>query len=74
MAGGDLLTYEAPREREIPKLLVGEAKELGFTLELDAARMLVDRLGPRPLRLRNELERLALWSEGGRSASSRSTR
>jgi DNA polymerase III subunit delta len=65
-AGGDLLTYEAPREREIPKLLVGEAKELGFTLELDAARMLVDRLGPRPLRLRNELERLALWSEGGR--------
>ena len=65
-AGGEMLLYEAPREREIPKLLVAEASELGFTLELDAARILVDRLGPRPLRLRNELERLALWSGGGR--------
>ena len=65
-AGGEQLTYEAPRERELPKRLVADAKELGFTLELDAARLLVERLGPRPLRLRNELERLALWAgEGG---------
>ncbi|HET8976423.1 MAG TPA: DNA polymerase III subunit delta [Solirubrobacterales bacterium] len=65
-AGGELLSYEAPRERELPRQLVAEAAELGFTLDLDAARLLVDRLGPRSLRLRNELERLALWSEGGR--------
>lgn len=65
-AGGELLSYEAPRERDLPRQLVGEATELGFTLDLDAARMLVDRLGPRSLRLRNELERLALWSGGGR--------
>ncbi len=65
-AGGEQLSYDAPREREMPKRLVADAKELGFTLELDAARLLVDRLGPRPLRLRNELERLALWAgEGG---------
>ena len=58
VAGGEQLSYDAPRERD--------AKELGFTLELEAARLLVDRLGPRPLRLRNELERLALWAgEGG---------
>ena len=66
-AGGEILNFEAPRERELPKALVAEASELGFTLDPDAARMLVERLGPRSLRLRSELERLALWAgEGGR--------
>ena len=66
-AGGEVLSYDAPRERELPKQLVADARELGFTLEPDAARLLVDRLGPRLLRLRNELERLALWAgDGGR--------
>src|SRR5262249_24119826 len=45
-AGGELLTYDAPRERELPKHLVSEASELGFELEPDAARLLVERLGP----------------------------
>ena len=45
---------------------MADAEGLGFQLDLDAARLLVERLGPRPLRLRNELERLALWAgEGG---------
>ena len=64
--GGEVLAYDAPRERELPRQLVGQAADLGFTLDLEAARMLVARLGPRSLRLRNELERLALWSGGGR--------
>jgi len=65
-AGGEQLVFELPRERELPKRLVADAKGLGFSLEVDAARLLVERLGPRPLRLRNELERLALWcGEGG---------
>ena len=65
-AGGEVLSYEAPRERELPKRLVAEAKELGFQLDPGAARMLVERLGPRSLRLRTELERLAVWAgEGG---------
>jgi DNA polymerase III subunit delta len=64
-AGGEELAYAAPRERELPKRLVADAKELGFTLDLDAARMLVGRLGPRSLRLRAELERLALWAGDG---------
>jgi DNA polymerase III subunit delta len=65
-AGGDVLTFDAPKERELPKHLVAEARELGFELEPSAARLLVERLGPRPLRLRTELERLSLWSgEGG---------
>jgi DNA polymerase-3 subunit delta len=65
-AGGEHLRFEAPKERELPKQLVADAAELGFELDLDAARLLVERLGPRPLRLRNELERLLLWAgEGG---------
>ncbi len=65
-AGGEVLSYDAPRERELPKQLVAEAKELGFDLDAGAARLLVERLGPRPMRLRTELERLALWAgEGG---------
>ena len=62
-AGGELLKFEAPKERELPKQMVADARELGFELDLDAARLLVERLGPRPLRLRNELERLALWAQ-----------
>ena len=51
----------------MPRVLVGEARRLGFALEPAAARVLVDRMGANPVRLRNELERLALWAgEGGR--------
>jgi DNA polymerase III subunit delta len=66
-AGGEVLTYDAPRDRDLPKSLVADARGLGFELELDAARMLVQRLGTRPLRLRTELERLALWAGAGGS-------
>lgn len=66
VAGGEELAFEAPKEREMPKRLVADARELGFTLEIDAARMLVERMGARSVRLRTELERLALWAgEGG---------
>lgn len=61
-AGGAQLLYDAPRERELPKRLVADAKAMGFTLEPEAARLLVERLGPRPLRLRNELGRLSCGS------------
>jgi len=60
-AGGDVLIYEAPRERDLPRRLVADAKELDFTLSQDAARMLVERMGPRTVRLRNELQRLAIY-------------
>lgn len=64
-AGGEVLSFDVPRERELPKQLVSDARELGFDLEPAAARLLVERLGPRPVRLRTELERLALWAGDG---------
>jgi DNA polymerase III delta subunit len=65
-AGGEVLSFALPRERDLPKQLIAEARELDIELEPTAARLLVQRLGPRPMRLRSELERLALWAgEGG---------
>ncbi len=64
-AGGEVLAFDVPRERELPKQLVSDARQLGYDLEPAAARLLVERLGPRPIRLRTELERLALWAGDG---------
>jgi DNA polymerase-3 subunit delta len=65
-AAGEVHEFEAPKAREMPRVLVGEAQRLGFRLDAGAARMLVERMGANPVRLRNELERLALWAgEGG---------
>jgi DNA polymerase III subunit delta len=63
---GEIHEFEAPKAREMPRLLVTEAERLGFRLEPAAARVLVERMGANPVRLQSELERLALWAgEGG---------
>ena len=65
-AKGEVHAFEAPKARDMPRVLVGDAQRLGFGLDPGAARLLVERMGAEPLRLRNELERLALWAgEGG---------
>jgi DNA polymerase III subunit delta len=65
-AKGELYEFEAPKARDMPRVLIADAKQLGFRLDQAAARMLVDRMGANPQRLHNELERLALWAgEGG---------
>lgn len=65
-AKGEIHEFEAPKARDMPRLLIADAERLGFRLDQAAARMLVDRMGANPQRLHNELERLALWAgEGG---------
>jgi DNA polymerase-3 subunit delta len=65
-AGGEVLSYDAPRPRDMPRFLTAEAKRRGFRLDSGAARMLVNRMGTEPVRLGHELDRLALWAgEGG---------
>lgn len=64
-AGGQVLSYEAPRARDLPGWVVGEARRRGFELERDAASLLVERMGEATLRLGNELDRLALWAGSG---------
>lgn len=64
-AQGEIHEFEAPKAREMPRLLVAEAERLGFRLEPTAARLLVERMGAGPVRLQHELERLALWAGQG---------
>jgi DNA polymerase-3 subunit delta len=68
-AGGEVHEFEAPKARDMPRVLVADAKGLGFRLDPGAARVLVDRMGANPVRLRNELERLALWAGPGGEVS-----
>lgn len=63
--GGKTLEYEAPRIRDLPRHLIREAAARDFALEPAAARALAERLGSSPLRLANELDRLALWAGPG---------
>lgn len=68
-AKGEIHEFEAPKARDMPRVLVGEAKRLDFDLDGAAARMLVERMGANPQRLQNELERLALWAGRGGEVS-----
>jgi DNA polymerase III subunit delta len=65
-ADGEVHSFAAPTPRSMPGALVAEAGRLGFRLEPAAAVALVERMGANPVRLHQELERLALWAgEGG---------
>ena len=61
-AGGEVLEFEAPRARELPRRLVDGAHGRGFRLAPAAARVLIERMGSSQVRLENELDRLALWA------------
>lgn len=60
--GGEVLAYEAPKRRDLPGWMVAEAKRRRFSLDREAARMLVSRIGETTARLGTELDRLALWA------------
>jgi len=64
-AEGEVLEYEAPRARQLPGWLRAEAERRGFELDVDAARLLVERMGESTIRLSAELDRLATWAESG---------
>ncbi len=61
-AHGEVLDYAAPRARDLPRHLMREAERRGFTLEREAAELLVARMGERTARLACELDRLSLWA------------
>jgi DNA polymerase III subunit delta len=63
---GEVHSFAAPSPRAMPRVLVADAGGLGYRLEPEAAVALVERMGANPVRLNQELCRLALWAgEGG---------
>jgi DNA polymerase-3 subunit delta len=62
-AGGDVVTYAAPKPRELPRWIADEARRRGFELDADAAQLLGERIGDSTARLATELDRLATWAE-----------
>lgn len=59
-AGGDVSAEQGVKPWELPKWLIARGRELGVTLEPDAARALIRHVGDRQQRLLRELEKLAL--------------
>ncbi|HWB69470.1 MAG TPA: DNA polymerase III subunit delta [Solirubrobacterales bacterium] len=70
-ARGQIHQFEAPAARDMPNVLVADAKRMGLELQPTAARMLVERMGPNPVRLQRELERLTLWAGEGKKVTER---
>src|SRR5215203_2423480 len=64
-AAGEVHSFAAPSPRSMPRTLVAEAGRLGYRLEPSAAVALVERMGANPVRLHQELERLAIWAGDG---------
>lgn len=64
-AGGEVLSFAAPKKRELPAWLADAARRRGFTLTLQAARALTARMGESTIRLATELDRIAAWAEAG---------
>jgi DNA polymerase III delta subunit len=61
-AAGEVHEFTAPSARAMPKALVADATAHGFRLDPDAAVALVERMGANPVRLGQEVRRLALWA------------
>ncbi len=65
--GGSIAAEETVKTWELPKWVVARGRELGLTIDTQAARALIAHVGERQQRLLRELEKLAL--EYGRDAS-----
>ena len=59
-AGGEVREFAAPKPWHLPRWVAERAREEGLELDADAAKALVDAVGPRQQRLAREVERLAL--------------
>ena len=64
-AKGEIHEFEAPKAREMPRVLVADAQRLGFRLEPAAARVLVDRMGANPVRLQQRARAAGAVGGGG---------
>lgn len=68
-AGGEVRDCPALKAWQLPKWVVERAGQAGLRLDLEGAKVLVARVGPRQQRLVREVERLALVAHPGAQLS-----
>jgi DNA polymerase III subunit delta len=61
---GQVLTYEAPRPRDLPAWVREQFERLGVTADAEAARALIEIVGDDVTALATEVEKLAVWAAG----------
>lgn len=62
---GKVLTYEAPRPRDLPTWVRAKFEELGTKADLEAARALVEIVGDDTSALAAEVDKVAAWAGAG---------
>jgi DNA polymerase-3 subunit delta len=68
-AGGVIAAESTVKGRDLPRWVAERARELGLTLDVQAARALIARVGDRQQRLLRELEKIALELGAGAQPS-----
>ena len=63
-AAGQVLTYEAPKPRDLPAWVRGQFEARDASIDQDAARALVEIVGDDLAALATEADKLATWSAG----------
>jgi DNA polymerase-3 subunit delta len=63
-ASGQVLTYEAPRPRDLPAWVRARFESLAVQADADAARALVEIVGDDLTALETETEKIATWAGG----------
>jgi DNA polymerase-3 subunit delta len=61
---GDVLVYDAPRERDLPAWVVRQLEARGVEIEPDACRAVVELAGDDLFELAGEIDKLAIWAGG----------
>jgi DNA polymerase-3 subunit delta len=59
-AGGERREYTAPKPWELPRWAAERAQEEGLRMDKEAAKLLVERVGPSQQRIAREIEKMAL--------------
>jgi DNA polymerase-3 subunit delta len=62
--GGDVLLYEAPRERDLPGWVSAQFQALKTPVDADAARALIEIVGDDLQELASEIGKIAQWAAG----------
>jgi DNA polymerase-3 subunit delta len=63
-AAGDVLVYQAPREKDLPAWVASRFEGLGARADRQACRALVEVVGDDLLELSSEIQKLATWAGG----------